>query len=108
MLWWRLILEEYSPDIKYIPGNRNIAVGDYSQLPSNGNQQTSHNSSYTMENRSELYDTEEMPYGMFPFSINLIYLYQQDDPILVVKLNCADYRKSSRIGGQNTIEHVVM
>ena len=26
VLWWRLILEEYRPDIEYIPGEKNIAV----------------------------------------------------------------------------------
>ena len=42
MLRWRLILEEYSPDIEYIKGEKNIAADALSRLPNNGNQETTH------------------------------------------------------------------
>ena len=40
MLCWRLILEEYGPDIDYILGEKNIAAYALSGLPNNGNQET--------------------------------------------------------------------
>ena len=54
VLWWRLILEEYGHDIEYIKGKKNIAADALSQLPNNGNQETTHEQTYTTENMSEL------------------------------------------------------
>ena len=42
MLRWRLILEDYTADIEYIMGEKNIAADALSQLPNNGNQKTTH------------------------------------------------------------------
>ena len=52
----RLILEEYSPDIEYIQGEKNMAADALSRLPSNVNQETAHETTYTTETTSELYD----------------------------------------------------
>ena len=78
VLRWILILEEYGPDIEYIPGANNIAVDALSQLPNNGNQETTHESTYTMEKMSELYDIEELTEGMIPVSFKLIDHYQRE------------------------------
>ena len=58
MLQWRLILEYYGPDIKYIQGEKNIAADKLSRLPNNGNQETTHESTYKTETISELFNTE--------------------------------------------------
>ena len=42
VLQWRLILEEYGPDIKYIQGEENRATDALSQLPNIRNQETTH------------------------------------------------------------------
>ena len=55
VLQWRLILEEYGPDMKYIQGEENIAADELSQLPNNGNQETTHESTYKTETISELF-----------------------------------------------------
>ena len=60
ILWWVIIIEEYSPYIEYIPGAKNIVAYALSRLPTKGNQETTHESMYTMENMLELYDTKEM------------------------------------------------
>ena len=76
VLWWRIILEEYGPDIKYIQGANNIAAYALSRLPNNGNQDITHESKYTTETMSELYDIKELQEGMLPLSIKLIDHYQ--------------------------------
>ena len=81
VLRWRLILEEYGPDIDYIPGAKNIAIYALSRLPNNVNQETTHESTYTMEKMSELYDTEELPEGTFPLSLKPVDRYQREYPI---------------------------
>ena len=82
MLQWRLILEEYGLDIQYIPGVKTISVDALSQLPNNGNQENTHESTYTTETMPELYDIEELPGDMFPLSFKLVYRYQREDPLL--------------------------
>ena len=64
-------------DIEYIPGDKNIVADALSQLPNNGNQKTTHESTYTTETMSELYDINELPYGKFPLSLKIIYRYQR-------------------------------
>ena len=46
MLRWRLILEDYGPDIEYIKGEKNIVSDALSIFPLNGNQENTHKSSY--------------------------------------------------------------
>ena len=77
MLQWRLILEEYSPDIKYITGKKNIATGALSQLPNNRNQETTHDSTYTMETMPELYDIYELPDVTLLLYFKLVDRYQR-------------------------------
>ena len=76
MLRWRLILEEYGPDIKYILGKKNIAADAPSQLPNNIYQETKHGTMYATETMSELCDIEELPNGTFPLYFKLIDRYQ--------------------------------
>ena len=65
VLRWRLILEEYGPDIKYIQGKENIAADALSRLTNNGNQETIHETAYTTETMLEIYNIEELPEGTF-------------------------------------------
>ena len=83
MLRWRLILEEYGPDIEYIPGKKNIASDVLSQLPKNWNQDTTHGSTYTTETMSELNKNEELSYGKFPLSFRIIDRYHWEYPFLL-------------------------
>ena len=86
LLRWRLILEEYSPDIEYIKDEKNIATDALSRLPNNGNQESIHEKMYTTETMSELYDIKELPEGTFSLSFNLINHYQWEEPSPTEKL----------------------
>ena len=86
VLWWRIILEEYGPDIEYIQGANNIAAYALSRLPNNGNQESTHEKMYTTETMSELYDIKELPEGTFSLSFNLINHYQWEEPSPTEKL----------------------
>ena len=108
VLWWRLILEEYGPDIKYILGEKNVSAYVPSQLTNNGNQKNTHKSKYLTETMLELYNTKEPPEGMFPLSFKIIDRYQQEDPVLTEKLTCIEYKKGSFRGGRNTIKLVTI
>ena len=46
VLRWRLILENYGPDIEYIKGEKNIVDNALSRIPLNGNQETTQKSTY--------------------------------------------------------------
>ena len=72
VLRWRLILEEYGPDIEYIPDEKYIAVDALSRLPNNRNQETTHESTYLTVTMLELYNIEELLEGTFPLSLKLI------------------------------------
>ena len=45
-----------------------IAADAISRLPNKGNQKTTHESTYTMETMSEIYDVKELTNGTFPIS----------------------------------------
>ena len=85
VLWWRLILEKYGKDIEYIQGKKNIAAYALSKLPNHGNQETTHEKTYTTETMPELYDIEKLPKGTFPLSFNLIDRFHWEDPFLTEK-----------------------
>ena len=49
VLRWRLKIEEYIPEIEYTPGKKNIVADALSGLPNKGNQETTHESTYTTD-----------------------------------------------------------
>ena len=84
VLRWRLLMEEYSPDIRYIKGPENIVADALSRLPTTNNPEKP----YVMPSREELADCfaeDEDENWSFPISITLIKTYQQLDLRLVEK-----------------------
>ena len=77
LLRWRLILEECSPEIDYIPGKIYIVADALSRLTNNRNQQTTHESTYTTETISEPYNSNELIEVKLPLSLKVIDGYQQ-------------------------------
>ena len=96
------------PRNRVYPRRGEIAADDLSRFLNNRNRQTTHESSYTMENMLELYDIKEISDGTFMLSFNnIIYRYQREYPLLMKKNNCTTYQTSSFRGGQNTIKPVM-
>ena len=72
MLTWRLIIEEYGPDIEYIQGDKNILADTLSIFAINVNQETTLESTYKKETVSEINDTEKLPEGFFLLILKLL------------------------------------
>ena len=85
VLIWRLILEDYITDIKYIKGDKNKVIDALSRLPLNGTQETTKKYTYKKEIVSEINDIKEIPEGNFPINLRLIDQYKQMKPILIAK-----------------------
>ena len=73
------------------PRCKNIAAYALSQLTNNRNQKVSHESNYSMETISELYDTNELTKCMFLIAFDHIGWYQQKDSFLTESFKCATY-----------------
>ena len=60
------IFEECGPDTEYIKGEKKITADTLSRWTINGNQDTTHKSTYQQETVSEINDIKEIPEGNFP------------------------------------------
>ena len=69
---WILLLNEYSPDIEYIKGEKNIVADASSRLPLNESQNNTQNSTHKKYIVPEINDIEEIPEGNFPIHLKLI------------------------------------
>ena len=64
---WRLILKYYGPGIYYIKGKNNIVAYAISQRYNDGNQNTTHDPNYIMENMSEINNLKTNHYLTFVY-----------------------------------------
>ena len=103
VLRWRLILEEYGTDIKYIMNTINLVTDTLSWLPNNVNKETTHESMYKIKTMSENYDIDELPEVKFRLFFKVTNRQQQEDPFLLEKLKCKKYQLGCFCGGRDTI-----
>ena len=85
---WRIILEEFGPELKYIKGENNVVADALSRLEKSPNQE--------ILNISELYgyDDKDMPDSAYPIRYHDIAKAQETDAKLEQKLVS---RKVSRV-----------
>jgi hypothetical protein len=96
---WRLVLEEFGPDLQYIKGEKNIVADALSRLEIDDDQE--------IFNISECfgYDDDDLPPSSFPLRYKDIAKAQQSNPELQAKLlSRKDYNKSPFRGGDKDHE----
>jgi hypothetical protein len=101
---WRLFIEEYSPDLRYIKGELNIAADALSRLDiGNPPMEEAH---FTEALRSEYYalDDSDLPETAYPLSYALLGKQQSKDKKLlaVMKKSNSPYLIKSFTGGGKT------
>ena len=92
---WRLILEQFGPELKYIKGENNVVDDDLSCLEKSNNQD--------ILNISELYgyDDEDLPDSAYPIRYHDISKKQETDAKLQQKLvSNKDYTLDTFRGGR--------
>jgi hypothetical protein len=103
---WRLFLEEYSPDLKYIKGEKNIVADALSRLELNN--EPMDEAHFTEEMRSALYcyAGDEVPNTDYPLSYKLIGRAQKKDEqmIKILKQKNSKYKFKSFHGGGKSRE----
>ena len=89
MIHWRLMLEEYVPEIKYIKEPDNDVVESLIRLPLINSGVTE--SDVTREQLTEIYGVDHLDGDTFPLTYLTINKYQRKDKGLVEKLYFANY-----------------
>ena len=95
VLLWRLILEEYSPEMEYIQCKKNIATYELSKLPNNENQKTAQESNYITEIMLEINGISKLPVNIFPVNLKIFDQYQWKYTSLMVKYKIGTYKSGS-------------
>ena len=103
---WRLFIEEYSPDIRYIPGPKNVVADAMSRLEIKDTPMSE--AHFTEALRSEFYglDEEDLPEDAYPLSYSLLGKHQSTDKAILKELKKPKSRYSIQpfIGGGKTRE----
>ena len=98
---WRLILEEFGPELKYIKGENNVVAGALSRLEMSDNKE--------ILNISELYgyNDKDLPDSAYPICYHDISKAQENDAKLQQKLvSHKDYNLNTFRGGDT--EHRII
>ena len=76
---WRLILEEYNPDLQYIKGENNIVADALSRLPMLDLDPS------PMKMEQFAFEDEDLPPDAFPLNYKTLMTHQQQDETLLQK-----------------------
>ena len=102
---WRLIIEEYLPELIYLKGESNIVADALSRLeltPSNDQQKNDHNS-HDIQYLADHFGLEDddLPTDAYPLQYKIIAQYQskQEDLVSKVHKNHKGFQLKSFCGG---------
>ncbi len=103
---WRLIIEEFSPNLIYIKGTHNVVADALSRLEIDDSNTLPNKESLNTEQFAELYgkDPEDLPSDAYPLEYRLFYKFQQQDKALLKRVkqpHAGLDAKTFRGGGQD-------
>jgi hypothetical protein len=109
---WRLLVEEYNPEFRHIPGSKNIVADALSRLGLLDNisiedRIQSDHTNHTILAECYGYDKHETKYlsnKFTPVNFTLIHKYQHQDQTILNKLNNGQYHLQAFVGGELSIE----
>ena len=98
---WRLLMEEYGPEIIYIKGEDNKAADAMSRLPFESSKIENPDSREQLseDEVADHYGVDSLPQGTFPLRYKIIDEYQKKDKELVAALEKGRYTAKTFRGG---------
>ena len=108
---WRLIIEEYSPNLIYIKGQNNVAADALSRLAllQHFNKLENDPIKLNPDNNAELFSfgPNDLPSEAFPITLRTISAHQQKDKSLLNLLKSSDDHQIKKFhGGELTEAHM--
>jgi len=101
VLRWRLLIEEFNPQMHYLPGHNNIVADTLSRLDieDNFDPVLQHEQLFGLEEDELSY---ELPKNAYPLKMKTIYLQQQKDNKLMALATTPPYTLKDFSGGKKT------
>ena len=82
---WRLLLEEYGPELKYLEGHKNIVADALSRLNIKTTETELKDLQSLLLLNAECYADDKLPDEIFPSSFKVIQKHQQSDKELLIE-----------------------
>ncbi len=101
---WRLCIEEYSPDLHYIRGIKNLAADALSCLGILNNPLNEEHFTEALDSKLYAFDNEDLPGRAFPLSLAFIGNSQSTEDAILLKKQ-PKQNLSNPLQGQETQEN---
>ena len=97
---WRLLIEEYNPEIIYLEGKANKVADILSRAHTNPTVETA----YTLQEYAARFDVNELTDNQFPLQYSLIDKAQQKDHKILKNLQKGIYSTDTFSGGEKSLQ----
>jgi len=107
VLRWRLLIEEFNPQMKYIPGHTNIVADTLSRLDieDNFDPALQNEELFGLDKDEQSY---ELPKNAFPLKMSTIYKHQKHDDTLIQAAKTSSYTLKPFAGGGKTYQMICL